>query len=343
MENLMLQEIREQPAAVQRTLNQNRAMIDNIAGCLNGRILDLVYLAARGTSDHIGIYAKYLGEYSLGIPVCLSASSVINLYQRKMKLANALTLAISQSGEGPDVIGVIREAKRQNALSVAITNHESSNLAREADFSILCRAGTEKSIAATKTCTTSMMAVAALIEKWSGAPGHLPEIPDVISKTLTYFDEIKEKISSFINAESCIILARGFNYGSALETALKIQETCYMNARGFSIADFQHGPIAVLHRGFPVIVYAFKGPAITGTLELLTHLKEIGTHTLLVTNEKVLEGESSDFLYIPEDYPEEITPYISVVFGQIFAYHLALAKGLDPDLPRGLRKVTKTL
>ncbi|HEX3046340.1 MAG TPA: SIS domain-containing protein [Bacillota bacterium] len=343
MDNLMLQEIQEQPAAVRRALKENRGRIDGIADRLNKRGPDSVYLVARGTSDHIGIYAKYLGEYFLGIPVCLAASSVVNLYQRRMKLENALTLAISQSGEGPDVIGVVREAKRQNALSVAITNYESSTLACEADFSLLCHAGPEKSVAATKTCTTSMMVVAALIEKWSGVDGHLPEIPGVIAKVLTYFDEIKDLVGSFINSENLVVLARGFNYGSALETALKIQETCYLNARGFSGADFQHGPIAMLHRGFPVMVYAFKGPALAGTLELLSHLKEIGTHTLLVTNEKSLLTESTQFLYLPEDYPEEITPYISVVFGQIFAYHLALAKGLNPDAPRGLQKVTKTL
>ena len=339
----MLSEINEQPQAVKRTLAGNQAIINQIITDIKQRPISSAFLVARGTSDHIGIYAKYLGEYFLGIPVCLAASSIINLYQKNMKLSSAVTIAISQSGEGPDVIGVVKETNRQNALSVAVTNNEASTLAREANYTLLCHAEPEKSVAATKTCTTSMMAMAALIQEWSGVDGNLTAIPGMIEKILTYFDEIGTKVQPFITAESCVVLARGFNYGSALETALKIQETCYVNARGFSTADFQHGPIAMLHQGFPVIVYAFKGPAMAGVRDLLAHLKQIGTHTLLVTNEKSLLAESTDHLYIPEDYPEEITPYISVVFGQVFAYHLALAKGLNPDSPRRLQKVTKTL
>ncbi|HBE79654.1 MAG TPA: glutamine--fructose-6-phosphate aminotransferase [Firmicutes bacterium] len=343
MESYMLKEIKEQPQAVKNTLIKNKETIDRVVSCIKKQPINLAYLVARGTSDHGGIYAKYLGEYYLGIPVCLTASSIINLYQRNMKLTSALTIAISQSGEGPDVIGVIKETNRQKSLSVAVTNNETSTLAKEAEHSLFCYAGPEKSVAATKTCTTSMMAMAALIQEWSGENGHLNQIPEAITKTLSYFDEIGTKVQPFKNAESCVVLARGFNYACALETALKIQETCYVNARGFSTADFQHGPIAMLHQGFPVIVYAFKGPAMSGVPELLSYLKQIGTHTLLVTNEQTLLKESTEHIYIQEDYPEEITPYISVVFGQIFAYHLALAKGLNPDAPRGLHKVTKTL
>ena len=241
------------------------------------------------------------------------------------------------------MIGVVREAKKQSALSVAITNNEASTLAREADFSLLCHAGPEKSVAATKTCTTSMIAAAALVREWSGKDGHLDEIPALIEKMLSYSEEIRAKVEPFAQADSCVVLARGFNYAMALETALKIQETCYLNARGFSIADFQHGPIAMLDQGVPAIVFAFKGPALAGISDFLANLKQLGVHVLLVTNERELIKESSDNIFLPEDYPEEITPYASVVFGQLFAYHLARLKGLNPDSPRGLRKVTKTL
>jgi Glucosamine 6-phosphate synthetase, contains amidotransferase and phosphosugar isomerase domains len=339
----MLNEIKEQPQAAKNAFVYNQALIQQIVARLKKQAVDFVYLVARGTSDHGGIYAKYLGEYFLGVPFCLTASSIVNVYKRNIKLSSALTVAISQSGEGPDVIGVIKESKRQNALSLAVTNDENSTLAKEAEYTLLCHAGPEKSVAATKTCTTSMMAMAALIQEWSGADGNLKAIPDMIANVLTYSDEIAAKVQPFKNTESCVILARGFNYSSALESALKIQETCYVNARGFSTADFLHGPIAMLHRGFPVILYAFKGPAMAGIPELLAHLKEIGSYTLVVTNDRNLLKDSSDYLFIPEDYPEEITPYISVVFGQIFAYYLALAKGLNPDSPRGLHKVTKTI
>ncbi len=343
MTHHMYSEIQEQPRLVQETAAANEAMIDKIVNSIRQKPIHSSFLVARGTSDHIGIYAKYLGEYFLGLPVCLAASSIVNLYQRKLDLSTALTLAISQSGEGPDVIGVVKESNRQQGLSIAVTNYPNSNLAKEATYLLDCRAGEEKSVAATKTCTTSMMVLAALIQKWSGIDGHLELIPRLIDEVISRSDEIAAKVGPFKDSESCVVLARGFNYASALESALKIQETCYVNARGFSTADFQHGPIAMLHEGFPVIVYAFKGPAMAGTLDLLTYLKEIGTHTLLITNEKSLLPVCAENFYIPEDYPEEITPYISVVFGQMFAYFLALAKGLDPDTPRGLRKVTKTL
>ena len=343
MESLMLTEIREQPEAVRKSFVQNRPVIDEILSGLREKPVTYIYLVARGTSDHVGIYAKYLGEFLLGKPVCLSASSIINIYGRSLDLSAALTLAISQSGEGPDLLGVVKDANRSNSLTVGITNFEKSTLAREVNFALLCHAGEEKSVAATKTCTTSMMAGATLLSRWAGVTAHWEMVPEVIAKTLTFFEAIGEKITPFIHEESCVVLARGFNYAAAMETALKIQETCYINARGFSTADFKHGPIAMLHHGFPVIVYAFNGPALTDVRDTLAYLKQIGTHTLLITNNPELAGEASDTLYIPGEVPEEITPFISVVCGQIFAYHLARAKGLNPDAPRGLKKVTKTL
>ncbi len=343
MESLMLKEIMVQPEAVRKTLDGNRETFAKITSLLKTDPVKSVFLAARGTSNHVGIYAKYLAEYMLEIPVCMAASSIINLYHSQLKLKSALTIAISQSGEGPDVIGVVREAGRQQGLSLAITNNEASTLSREAGYSLFCFAGEEKSVAATKTCTTSMMAIAALLQEWSGKNGYLEQIPAVIAKIITYFETIKGKVQPFIGSDNCIVLARGFNYCSALETALKIQETCYINARGFSTADFLHGPVAMLQQGFPVIVYAFQGPSLAGIADLLTHLKNIETHTLLVTNDRSLLDKCSDYLLIQEEFPEVITPYISVVFGQIFAYHLALAKGNNPDSPRGLRKVTQTL
>lgn len=343
MSDYMLAEITSQPDLVGDVLVNNHNTLTKLASLLKSSAVNSIYLVARGTSDHAGIYAKYLGEYFLGIPVCLAASSIINLYHKNINFKNVLTMAISQSGEGPDVIGVMKAARDQNTPSVAITNFENSTLAKEAMFTLLCNAGLEKSVAATKTCTTSMMAAAALIQQWSGQDGSLDRIPGLIARILAMRDEIREQVDRFKDSESCVVLARGFNYAAALETALKIQETCYMNARGFSTADFQHGPIAMLHQGFPVIIYAFQGPAMAGVDGLLDHLQKIGTHTLLVTNDPSLASQNRETIFIPGDYPEVVTPYLSIVFGQVFAYYLARAKGLNPDAPRGLQKVTKTL
>jgi len=339
----MLSEIKEQPWVVKKTLTENKAVLEKIAVQLAQKQVKTLFIVARGTSDHVGIYLKYLTEYFLGIPVSLAASSIINLYQQPMQLTEAVTLAISQSGMGPDIVNVIRSANTAGGMTIGITNEPESTLAEVANYILLCQAGKELSVAATKTCTTSMAIGAALIEFWSGKEGYLQEIPELIAKMLTYFDKIGNNLKPFLQAEGCLVLARGFNYSIALETALKIQETSYLNARGFSTADFQHGPLALLEQNLPIILYAFKGPALKGIVELLGLLRQSKTYIFLVTNDQTLINMADDYLLLPETLPEVITPFATVVFGQIFAYHLARAKGLDPNQPRNLKKVTQTL
>lgn len=342
----MLQEIQEQPGVLRKAFTLNRQIYRKIIEELKKRHIQSIMIAARGTSDHVGIFVKYIAEYYLGLPVSLAAPSIVNIYHRDLDLSTVLTIAISQSGEGPDIIGIVEGAKKANSLTIAITNHQDSSLAKIADYNLDCHAGLEKSVAATKTCTSSMMVAAAFIQEW--VKDH--DLNQQLKTGMKFVDEIINRQAEinqlavrFSNMEQCVVLARGFNYGAALETALKIQETCYVNARGYSTADFLHGPVAMIEKGFPVVVYAFKSPTLPGITEVIKRLRGLEAAIILVTNEKSLLDQGLASFYIDGEIPEVAAAFVSVVFGQLFAHQLALSKGYHPDFPRGLRKVTQTL
>lgn len=343
--SFMRKEIGEQPLILERAIETNRPIWEKIAKELKERPIESIQIVARGTSDHVAIFAKYIGEYYLKIPVNLMASSIINLYQRPLKLSNSLTIGISQSGSAPDVIGVLKEAKRQGGLTLAITNEEESIIVNKASYSLFCQAKEEKSVAATKTCSASMMLFSGLIGAWAKSPSLLEEltkVPQTIERLIKREKEIHELATRLKESTECLVLGRGFHYASALETALKIKETSYIHAGSYSTADFLHGPIAIVDKGAPALIYAFQGPLLEGIEETINRLQEIGAEILLVTDSRSLNRAGSIF-YAPHDLKEEVTPFISIVFGQIFSYCLAIIKGQDPDLPRYLKKVTKTL
>lgn len=342
--SLMYREIQEQPKLLENLLHQNSFMMKEIIGRLEEKDLVNIQMVARGTSHHVAIFGKYLGEYYLGIPVNLMASSLINLYRRPLNLANSLTIGISQSGEAPDVIGVISKAKSQGGLTLAITNEEGSPLSQEADYSLYCQAGKEKSVPATKTYTTSMMLLAALIGEWSldhSLMESLKSVPPIMAEVISREDEIDQYAREMRAAGEILILGRGFNYSSALETALKINETCQIHANGYSTADFLHGPIAKVKEGMPVIVYVFQGPLLKGISKTITQLRDLGADIILVTDEKSLIGDKT--FYTRKRLREEVTPFISGVFGQLFSYFFSKARGYNPDNPPYLNKVTRTI
>lgn len=343
--SLMYREIGEQPHVLERGIETHRIIWKEIVSDLKKRPMESIQLVARGTSDHVAIFTKYIGEYYLGIPVSLMASSIINLYKRPLNLFNSLTVGISQSGSAPDAIGVLREAKRQGGLTLAITNEEGSPITREATYSLFCQAGKEKSVAATKTCTASMMLLGGLIGEWAKDSSLLEElvkVPTTLEKILSKKREIERLARRFKEAKECLVLGRGFNYAAALETALKIKETSYIYAGSYSTADFLHGPIAIVNQRVPVLIFAFKGPLLAGIEETIYRLKEMQIEVLIVTDAPSLR-DMDDTLYVPHDLKEEVTPFISIVIGQLFSYYLAISRGHDPDLPRYLKKVTKTL
>lgn len=341
----MWEEILEQPLVLEKCKSSNEKVIIRIVEALNNRNIDSVVIAARGTSDHAGVYAKYVIEYELGIPVALAAPSIFTIYQRDLKFKNSLVIGISQSGKAADVLEVIKSANRSGAVTVSISNDPASPLAEEAKFHLYCNAGLEKSVAATKTFTTEIYLIAQLVAEWSGndeMKKELSLVPQNISRIFETAEHIKAKAEKYSYINDCFVLTRGINYPIALESALKIQETSYVRAKAYATSDFYHGPYAMIEKGMPVIVYVPDGPALSDITEMIKRLKENQVELIIVSNKKgILEMGNSSF-EIPQTSNDIISPFYNVVIAQMFSCQLALAKGLNPDAPRGLKKVTIT-
>lgn len=342
----MLNEILEQPIALKKCRDYNKDNIKYIVESLEQQNISFVVIAARGTSDHAGVYGKYIIEYALGIPVALSAPSIFTTYNKNLKQKNTLVIGISQSGEAADVLEVIKSANNNGAVTIGITNNADSPLANEAGFHLFCNAGTEKSVAATKTFTAEMYLIANLVAEWSNSEDikkDLAVIPENISLMLeTSSINIKNKVERYRYINECFVLTRGINYPIALESALKIQETSYVRAKAYSTSDFYHGPFAMIEKDMPVIIYAPTGPAFNDIVEMIKKLRESQAEILVVSNNKDIIGLSNCFFEIPETTNDVISPFYNIVIAQLFACYLALSKGLNPDSPRGLKKVTIT-
>lgn len=341
----MWEEILEQPVALKKCLEFNLLTIEQIVNSLEKQKIHSVVIAARGTSDHAGVYGKYIIECATGLPVSLAAPSVLTMYGKHLKLENTLVIGISQSGKAADVLEVIREAKLQGAITVSITNFTDSPLALESKFHLYTNAGLEKSVAATKTFITQIYLLAQLVAAWSkdeNLKKELSLVPENLSRTLGAAELIKEKVQRYLYMEDCFVLARGINYAIALESALKIQETSYVRAKAYAISDFHHGPFAMIENGTPVLVYAPEGPSLKDTVEMIHKLKNSGAELIIISNKpEILELGDCAFS-IPETTNDILSPFYNVVIAQMFACQLSLIKGLNPDSPRGLKKVTIT-
>ncbi len=355
----MLNEIQEQPVALRRVLSHTIDAVRQVALEIKQRDIDLVILAARGTSDHAALYAQYLFQYVNGIPVALATPSLYTLYGISPKLGKALVIGISQSGESPDIVEVVAQARRSGALTIGITNQEGSLLTKTAQHTLLCHAGPERSVAATKTYITTCAVLAMLSAYMPGGEPlqeNIGQIPQLVADALTHEEHIARVTERYVHARDCVVLGRVFQYSTARETALKLEETCYVVATPFSSADFRHGPAALVERGFPAIIFAPPGRTSNDSFALLQWLQERGADCLVVAEEdRLLELATvpvklnlSGISSISSDKARDISsiellsPFPYIIPGQLFAHYLALYKGLDPDQPRSLTKITRT-
>lgn len=340
----MWQEIMEQPDVLGRCLASNAQTVKDIVAAAKQKNVRFAYYAARGTSNHAGHFGKHCFETLVGIPFASAALSVITLYNGKLDLSEALVIAISQSGKAADALEVIKRGKSQGALTVSITNDPDSPLAKEATFHLFCDAGLEKAVAATKTFTTEAFLLLQLAVEWSGDETLKPlltEIPDKVALVMAN-DTIRQKAERFRYMEQCFVLARGATYPAAQEIALKIQESTYIAAKAFSVADFTHGPIAMVEENTPVFVLAPNGPGYNDCVAMIERLNEIGAEVLVVSGNANAIQLSPYAIKIPDSENDLVSFFVCAVFGQMFACSLSLAKGLNPDAPRGLKKVTIT-
>lgn len=339
----MLSEISEQPEVLERTIAAEREKLVKIGDFLRQKDIDLIVLVARGSSDNAALFGRYLLEVTTGIPVSLSAPSVYTLYNAKLRLKRAVVIGVSQSGEGDDINHVLDSAKAAGAFTLAITNEAESTMAGLADETLLIHAGREKSVAATKTYTGQMLHFYLLSSAIGDKRIDYNKIPDATSKALELKVKVKELVQRYAFMENCVVVGRGMNYGNSYELALKLMETCYVVAERFSSADFFHGPLAIVERRFPVILFGPTGVTKKSNVDLLHRLKELNADSLAITNDDEIAELSSHSLRMPNELDEFLSPIPFIVPAQLFAAYLAEAKGLDPDAPRSLAKVTKTL
>lgn len=339
-------EITEQPERIKQLLSSQRKTVENIAKAIRSRDIQYVFLAARGTSDNAGRYANYLLGALNELPLALATPSLFTYYKQPPKLKNALVVGISQSGQSPDIVSVLAEGRRQNCLTLAITNEPNSLLAQAADFVLDIQAGAEKAVAATKTYTTELMSIAMLSALINGNQRYWHELEKVsgwMKTVLKQDDLIAQAAQRYRYMDQTIVLGRGFNYATAFEWALKLKELTYVKAEPYSSADFQHGPIAMLENGFPVMAVAPKGKVFDSMLQMLKRLREeFSAELVVISNDKRALTLAQIPLTIPADVPEWLSPLVSIIPAQLFAYHLTLAKGYNSEQPRSIHKVTKT-
>jgi glucosamine--fructose-6-phosphate aminotransferase (isomerizing) len=338
-------EILEQPVTLRRLLESERATIGRIADVVRERAPRFVVVAARGTSDNAARFAKYLFGAINGISVALTTPSLFSIYGTPPGLSDALVMGISQSGQSPDIVGVVKEGRRQGALALAITNDVNSPLAAAAEHTIDLCAGEERSVAATKTYTASLLALAMLSTTLAQDDERiqaLEALPDFVSEVVGPASDVTGAAERYRYAESCVVISRGYNYATAFEIALKLKELANVMAEPYSSADFQHGPIALVEQGFPVIAVVPEGEIALELLNFLGQLREREAELVVISAvEEALALAQTPFP-LPSGIPEWLSPMVTVVPGQLFALGLTLAKGLVPDHPRGLRKVTLT-
>ncbi len=350
----MLEEIREQPAALERTLKAELRPIERFKRMLEKKRPRLILLAARGTSDNAARFGRYLFSITTGIPVALAAPSILTLYNARVDLRDSLLIAISQSGESTDINMVVERAHDLGAVTAGITNEAGSTLAKLTHHTLLVRAGKEKSVAATKTYTGQLM-LTYLLAYALGAKipvDELRRLPELAAFGLKAEAQIAECAERYRFMDHAVVIARGLNYANSFEFSLKLMETCYIVAERFSAADFLHGPIAMIERSFPVFLFAPSGVTWPGMREMLERLDRVKAETLLITDRSNREAASGKWqsITIPGKlrgrgpHPEELyTPIPYIIPAQIFAASLAEQKGLDPDHPRTLSKVTYTM
>jgi glucosamine--fructose-6-phosphate aminotransferase (isomerizing) len=351
-------EIAEQPEVAARLLGPGRAPIEAIAErigpLLRDRDVDAVVIAARGSSDHAAIYAQYLLGARLRLPVALATPSLISIYGVEPRLDRSLVIGISQSGASPDIVAVIAAARRQGAPTIALTNDPASDLASEAGDAIDLGAGDEAAVAATKTYTAELLAIALLavaLERHVPLDGPAPDpepdlalVPEALAGALATEPEARA-VAEYLSAghrDRLIVVGRGYEYATARELALKLKELARVAADPYSAADFLHGPLALAEPGHPILVLAPSGGAAAEVDALLVRLGDLGVDRIVMSDRASAVALGTVGVRLPEGVADWLMPIASIVPGQLLARHLALARRLDPEVPRWIGKVTLT-
>jgi glutamine---fructose-6-phosphate transaminase (isomerizing) len=334
----MAREIAQQVAVVERLLATGRDTRRSIGALASG--CTHVVVAARGTSDNAARYAQYVWGARNRLSVGLTTPSLFSVLGSPPRLEGALVVGISQSGQSPDLVEVLATAGREGRPTVAITNDPSSPMGLVADVVVDLCAGEERAVAATKTYTAQLTAVAACsVALAGGDEAELAPLPGLLSAALDESEGVERSVGGLVEADRCVVVGRGHHLATVFEWALKLQELTYLLAQPFSAADFLHGPVAVVEEGFPVLVVATSGPTYPQMAGLATDMMERGAHVVTATD--VAGTPGSVIVPVPPADPW-LSPIIIAPILQRFVLALTLSRGQDPDAPRGLTKVTRT-
>ncbi len=352
----MRSEIQEQPKVVAALTRRGTLPYRDLVRTLKASHIRFVLYVARGTSDNAAVYGQYLASTLAGLPSGLALPSASTLYRSQLTLEQSLVVGISQSGETPDVAEAVAAARAQGALTVAITNNPKSPLAQAAAWTLETRAGTEKAVAATKTYTAQLAVLALFWSTWAGDRFLLDslarEVPPALEISLSTEGAMAALADQLVPSPKLLLVARGYNLATALETSLKIQETSGIPSLAYSGADLLHGPIAMLGRGVTVLCFNVPGPTEASMTDLTGTLRSRGARVVSLSSvPRQLPASQSgrdtggaaggeiDTVALPS-LPDPLSPIVNIVPGQLLAYHLATRAGRDPDRPAGLSKVT---
>lgn len=335
-------EIREQPQVISAILQDEH--VGQVSKQIKNQDINLILTLARGSSDNAVTFFTYLAGLYLGLAVASLPPSLFSVYASKMRLDNALAIGVSQSGESSDVVKGLEALKLAGATTLAISNQAQSRLAKVAEHYLQQHAAQEQAVAASKTFSSQMMLLARLVAELSADPdlkAELARLPEVMQNLIDKQDAIEKAALRLTHAESMYVLGRGLSYGPALELALKLKETSYVHAQAYSSAEFQHGPIAAVNATDPIILLGLDDDTLESNLIVAKRLHDLDADLTIVSSNQELLACANAAIVIPE--AKNVTQsFLQVLVGQLLALHLTQSKGLNPDAPRNLKKVTKT-
>jgi glucosamine--fructose-6-phosphate aminotransferase (isomerizing) len=342
---LMAAEIAEQPEALARLLVPPQLeRVNELAGIIRTRAPRFVLLAARGTSDHAALYAKYLVEVTMGLPAGLASPSTMTAYGARPDLSDVLLLTVSQSGGSPDLLETVRTARAGGATTLSVTNNARSELAAESELHLDILAGPERAVAATKSYSAQLLALWLVVEMLRGGDASAAQqIPEAAQRLVDRRAEVATLASRYRFTDRLVTTGRGYSYPTAREAALKLMETSYVAAHAFSGADLLHGPLAMIDHDHPVIAVVPDGLGAEAMRPVLERLGERGADVAVFGGRQLGSMGTVWYDVACPDIIEELHPIVDIIPLQQLALEMTLARGFDPDAPRGLNKVTRTL
>lgn len=346
-QSLMEKEAFEAPQIIAKQFSANQSVWESIAEKIRANPPHFAMTIARGSSDHAATFAKYLLETRAGIVTASAAPSVFTLYQSKLQLKNALVIGISQSGASPDVADMLAYARSSGAITIAIVNQTESALANAAEFVVPILAGKEQAVAATKTYLSTLSALIQFIAVLT-QDDSLLKIINKLPAALTQAANMdwSSAIETYINAHNTLVVGRGFGFPVAQEAALKFKETARIHAEAFSGAELLHGPFALVDKNFPILMFAQHDEALPGILEISSRIKKLGAKVMLALPEKMSDLNIQDAFSVKLSLPDALhpvcDPLLIIQAFYVMMARLSLARGLNPDAPLNLTKVTQT-